>query len=136
MVPFSVLDLAPIPAGCTPADALHSSLQLAQLAERLGYKRYWLAEHHNMPGISSAATSVVIGYIAGGTKTIRVGAGGIMLPNHAPLVIAEQFGTLASLYPGRIDLGLGRAPGTDMATARALRRNLNAKADDFPADVQ
>jgi luciferase family oxidoreductase group 1 len=136
LVPFSVLDLAPIPAGSIPAEALHNSLQLAQLAERLGYKRYWLAEHHNMPGISSAATSVVVGYIAGGTKTIRVGAGGIMLPNHAPLVIAEQFGTLASLYPGRIDLGLGRAPGTDMATARALRRNLNPKADDFPADVQ
>ena len=136
MIPISILDLAPIPAGSTAADALHNSLQLAQHAESLGYKRYWLAEHHNMPGISSAATSVVIGYIAGGTKTIRVGAGGVMLPNHAPLVIAEQFGTLASLYPGRIELGLGRAPGTDMATARALRRNLNAKADDFPADVQ
>ena len=136
MIPFSVLDLAPIPAGSTAADALHNSLQLAQHAERLGYKRYWLAEHHNMPGISSAATSVVIGYIAGGTKTIPVGAGGVMLPNHAPLVIAEQFGTLASLYPGRIELGLGRAPGTDMATARALRRNLDAKAGDFPADVQ
>jgi luciferase family oxidoreductase group 1 len=136
LVPFSVLDLAPIPKNYTAADALHNSLQLAQHAERLGYNRYWLAEHHNMPGIASAATSVVIGYIAGGTKSIRVGAGGVMLPNHPPLVIAEQFGTLASLYPGRIELGLGRAPGADMATSRALRRSLNAKADDFPADVQ
>src|SRR3984957_9666887 len=123
MIPFSVLDLAPVAAGATPADALRNSLQLAQHAERLGYQRYWLAEHHSMPGIASAATSVVIGYIAGGTESIRVGAGGIMLPNHAPLVIAEQFGTLESLYPGRIDLGLGRAPGTDMRTLRALRRD-------------
>src|ERR1700724_1183423 len=136
MIPFSILDLAPIVAGATAADAFRNSLQLAKHAEDWGYRRFWLAEHHNMAGIASAATAVIIGHVAGGTKTIRVGAGGIMLPNHAPLVIAEQFGTLASLYPGRIDLGLGRAPGTDMATARALRRNLNAKADDFPADVQ
>jgi luciferase family oxidoreductase group 1 len=135
MIPFSVLDLAPVAAGATPADALRNSLQLAQHAERLGYQRYWLAEHHSMPGIASAATSVVIGYIAGGTKSIRVGAGGIMLPNHAPLVIAEQFGTLESLYPGRIDLGLGRAPGTDMATTHALRRESQASGDDFPQQV-
>ena len=113
MIPFSVLDLSPVTAGATPADAFRNTLSLAQHAEKLGYTRYWLAEHHNMTGIASAATSVVIGYVAGGTKTIRVGSGGIMLPNHAPLVIAEQFGTLASLYPGRIDLGLGRAPGSD-----------------------
>jgi luciferase family oxidoreductase group 1 len=135
MIPFSVLDLAPVAAGAAPADALRNSLQLAQHAERLGYQRYWLAEHHSMPGIASAATSVVIGYIAGGTKSIRVGAGGIMLPNHAPLVIAEQFGTLESLYPGRIDLGLGRAPGTDMATTHALRRDSKASGDDFPQQV-
>jgi luciferase family oxidoreductase group 1 len=135
MIPFSVLDLAPVVAGATPADALRNSLQLAQHAERLGYQRYWLAEHHSMPGIASAATSVVIGYIAGGTESIRVGAGGIMLPNHAPLVIAEQFGTLESLYPGRIDLGLGRAPGTDMATTHALRRDSKASGDDFPQQV-
>jgi luciferase family oxidoreductase group 1 len=135
MIPFSVLDLAPVAAGATPADALRNSLQLAQHAERLGYQRYWLAEHHSMPGIASAATAVVIGYIAGGTKSIRVGAGGIMLPNHAPLVIAEQFGTLESLYPGRIDLGLGRAPGTDMATTHALRRDSKANGDDFPQQV-
>src|SRR5665213_177313 len=110
---FSVLDLAPVPAGATPADALRNTLELAQHAERSGYHRFWLAEHHNMVGIASAATAVVIGYVAGGTRTIRVGAGGIMLPNHSPLVIAEQFGTLESLYPGRIDLGLGRAPGSD-----------------------
>src|SRR6516225_7601630 len=122
MIPFSVLDLCPVPEGSTPADTFHNSLDLAQHAERWAYLRYWLAEHHNMLGIASAATSVVIGHIAGGTKRIRVGSGGIMLPNHSPLVIAEQFGTLASLYPDRIDLGLGRAPGTDMATARALRR--------------
>ena len=136
MIPFSILDLAPIPQGATASDALRNSLDLAQHAESWGYNRYWLAEHHNMPGIASAATSVVIGYIAGGTKTIRVGSGGIMLPNHSPLVIAEQFGTLASLYPGRIELGLGRAPGTDMPTARALRRDMVSTADNFPQDVQ
>jgi luciferase family oxidoreductase group 1 len=134
MTAFSILDLAPIPQGATPRDALHRSLDLAQHAERWGYRRYWVAEHHNMVGIASAATSVVIGYIAGGTSTIRVGAGGIMLPNHSPLVIAEQFGTLESLYPGRIDLGLGRAPGTDQRTLRALRRDPSA-ADTFPQDV-
>ena len=133
-IPFSVLDLAPVIEGGTAADAFANSRNLAQHAEALGYKRYWLAEHHNMPGIASAATSVVIGHIAGGTKTIRVGAGGVMLPNHSPLVIAEQFGTLASLYPGRIDLGLGRAPGTDQLTMRALRRN-KTDEDTFPDDV-
>ena len=131
---FSVLDLSPIPEGSTPAQALANTLELAQQAEALGYHRFWLAEHHNMPGIASAATAVVIGHVAGGTRTIRVGAGGIMLPNHAPLVIAEQFGTLATLYPDRIDLGLGRAPGSDMATARALRRTLENN-DQFPQDV-
>ncbi len=136
MIPFSVLDLSPIAAGKTAADALHNSLDLAQHAEDWGYRRYWLAEHHNMPGIASAATAVVIGYVASGTKTIHVGSGGVMLPNHSPFVVAEQFGTLASLYPGRIDLGLGRAPGTDMATARALRRDPVAAADSFPYDVQ
>jgi len=136
MIPFSILDLSPIAVGATAADALHRSLDLAQQAEGWGYHRYWLAEHHNMTGIASAATAVVIGYVAGGTKTIRVGSGGVMLPNHSPLVIAEQFGTLASLYPDRIDLGLGRAPGTDMATARALRRDPAASADHFPEDVQ
>ncbi len=135
MIPFSVLDLSPIAQGATCADALHRSLDLARHVEKLGYRRFWLAEHHNMTGIASAATSVVIGYVAGGTKTIRVGSGGIMLPNHAPLVIAEQFGTLASLYPGRIDLGLGRAPGTDPWTTQALRRD-PATADRFPQDVQ
>ena len=135
MIPFSVLDLSPICAGHTPADALRNSLDLARNAERLGYRRYWLAEHHNMTGIASAATSVVIGHVAAGTSTIRVGSGGIMLPNHAPLVIAEQFGTLEALFPGRIDLGLGRAPGTDMRTARALRRNDALTADQFPDDV-
>ncbi|MFT5484206.1 MAG: luciferase family oxidoreductase group 1 [Halieaceae bacterium] len=135
MTNYSVLDLAPVALGSTPADALHNSLDLAQHAEAWGFKRYWVAEHHNMKGIASAATSVVIGYIAGGTSSIRVGAGGIMLPNHSPLVIAEQFGTLASLYPDRIDLGLGRAPGTDQVTSRALRRTLNGSADDFPRDV-
>ncbi len=134
MIPLSVLDLAPIRKGDTPADALRNTLDLAQHCERWGYRRYWLAEHHNMTGIASAATSVVIGYVAGGTRTIRVGAGGVMLPNHSPLVIAEQFGTLESLYPGRIDLGLGRAPGTDMVTLRALRRDPRA-ADAFPDDV-
>src|SRR5690606_3999090 len=135
-IPFSVLDLSPIPQGSTAAEALRNTLALAQCADELGYHRFWLAEHHNMPGIASAATSVVIGHVAGGTQRIRVGSGGIMLPNHAPLVIAEQFGTLESLYPGRIDLGLGRAPGTDMATARALRRDLAMSADTFPQDVQ
>ena len=135
MVPFSVLDLSPIAQGGTVADALHRSRALAQQAERLGYRRYWLAEHHNLPGIASAATAVVIGHVAAGTTTIRVGSGGIMLPNHAPLVIAEQFGTLAALFPGRIDLGLGRAPGTDPLTARALRRGQPNSADTFPHDV-
>jgi luciferase family oxidoreductase group 1 len=136
MIPFSILDLAPIAAGTTAADAFRNSLELAQHAEQWGYRRFWLAEHHNMPGIASAATAVVIGYVAGGTKNIRVGAGGVMLPNHAPLVIAEQFGTLASLYPERIDLGLGRAPGTDAATMRALRRGTKSTGDSFPQDVQ
>ena len=135
MIPFSVLDLSPITAGSDAAGALRNTLDLARHAERWGYLRYWLAEHHNMPGIASAATSVVIGYVAGGTSRIRVGAGGIMLPNHAPLVVAEQFGTLESLYPGRIDLGLGRAPGTDHLTMRALRRSMAASADTFPQDV-
>jgi luciferase family oxidoreductase group 1 len=134
MVPFSVLDLAPIVLGSTPVDALRNTLDLAQHAERWGYRRYWLAEHHNMAGIASAATAVVIGHVAGGTRTIRVGSGGIMLPNHSPLVIAEQFGTLESLYPGRIDLGLGRAPGTDQRTWRALRRD-PMSAERFPQDV-
>ena len=132
---FSLLDLSPIPEGNSAADALANTVSLAQMAEASGYHRYWLAEHHNMSGIASAATAVVIGHVAGATKTIRVGAGGIMLPNHAPLVIAEQFGTLATLYPNRIDLGLGRAPGTDMQTARALRRHM-APDDSFPQDVQ
>ncbi|MCE7029505.1 LLM class flavin-dependent oxidoreductase [Jiella avicenniae] len=134
MPAFSVLDLSPVPDGFEAADALRNSGELAQLAERLGYRRFWMAEHHNMPGIASAATAVALTYIAGRTETIRVGSGGVMLPNHAPLVIAEQFGTLATLYPDRVDLGLGRAPGTDMMTARALRRNLEA-ADGFPQDV-
>lgn len=136
MIPFSVLDLSPICQGSDAGQALRNSLDLARHAERLGFARYWLAEHHNMPGIASAATSVAIGYVAGGTSTIRVGSGGVMLPNHAPLVIAEQFGTLASLYPGRIDLGLGRAPGTDQRTAWALRRDMQQTADRFPEDVQ
>ena len=136
MIPFSILDLSPIPQGATAADALRNSLDLAQHAEAWGYKRFWLAEHHNMPGIASAATSIVIGHLASGTKTIRVGSGGIMLPNHSPLVIAEQFGTLASLYPDRIDLGLGRAPGTDVLTARALRRDMASTSDNFPQDVE
>ncbi|WP_341312534.1 LLM class flavin-dependent oxidoreductase [Paraburkholderia sp. IMGN_8] len=135
MIPFSVLDLSPVTAGATPAEAFKNTLDLAQHAENWNYHRYWLAEHHNMTGIASAATSVVIGYVAGGTRKIRVGSGGIMLPNHAPLVIAEQFGTLASLYPDRIDLGLGRAPGTDQTTARALRRDLQNSAESFPDDV-
>src|SRR5687767_743645 len=123
---LSVLDLAFVPEGDTPAEALRNSLDLARHTEALGYRRFWLAEHHNMVGIASAATAVAIGYVAGGTSTIRVGAGGIMLPNHAPIIIAEQFGTLASLYPNRIDLGLGRAPGTDQQTLRALRRHPSA----------
>src|SRR4249919_718335 len=135
MVPLSVLDLAPILEGGNAADAFRRSLDLARHAERLGYRRFWLAEHHGMPGIASAATAVVIGHVAAGTSTIRVGAGGIMLPNHSPLIIAEQFGTLASLFPGRIDLGLGRAPGTDQLTARALRRDA-ASEREFPQDVQ
>jgi luciferase family oxidoreductase group 1 len=135
MVPLSVLDLVPVVQGSTPREALHRSLDLARHAERLGFTRYWVAEHHNMVGIASAATSVVIGYLAQGTSSIRVGAGGIMLPNHSPLQIAEQFGTLESLYPGRIDLGLGRAPGTDQLTIRAMRRD-PAASDHFPRDVQ
>ena len=135
-VPFSVLDLAPVPQGKTPANAFQSSLELAQHAEKWGYQRYWLAEHHNMTGIASAATSVLIGFIAAGTKTIRLGSGGVMLPNHSPLVIAEQFGTLATLYPDRIDLGLGRAPGTDQRTMMALRRHMSGEVDNFPQDVQ
>src|SRR5882757_3671762 len=123
-IPFSILDLSPIVEGATAAEALRNTLDLARHAEEWGYNRYWLAEHHNMTGIASAATAIVIGHVAAGTRTIRVGAGGIMLPNHAPLIVAEQFGTLESLYPGRIDLGLGRAPGTDPATAYALRRTL------------
>ncbi len=134
MTAYSILDLAFVPEGATPADALHNTLDLARHAERWGYTRFWLAEHHNMVGIASAATSVVIGYVAAGTHTIRVGAGGVMLPNHSPLVIAEQFGTLESLYPGRIDLGLGRAPGTDQRTLRALRRD-HSSAESFPDDV-
>jgi luciferase family oxidoreductase group 1 len=135
MIPFSVLDLSPVTLGGTAAQSLRNTLDLAQHAETWGYRRYWLAEHHSMPGIASAATSVVIGHVAAGTSAIRVGAGGIMLPNHSPLVIAEQFGTLESLFPGRIDLGLGRAPGSDQATARALRRNLASDPDQFPQDV-
>ena len=134
-IPFSVLDLSPIVEGGTAADALRNTLDLARHAEALGYQRYWLAEHHNMTGIASAATVVVIGHVAAGTRTIRVGSGGIMLPNHAPLVVAEQFGTLETLFPGRIDLGLGRAPGTDQNTSRALRRDLATNADQFPQDV-
>ncbi|AWC25731.1 Limonene 1,2-monooxygenase [Aminobacter sp. MSH1] len=135
MTTLSVLDLSPVTEGSTAAQSLRNTLDLARHAETLGFHRYWLAEHHNMAGIASAATSVVIAHVAAGTSTIRVGAGGIMLPNHAPLVIAEQFGTLAALHPGRIDLGIGRAPGTDMLTARALRRNLEAGVDNFPQDV-
>ncbi|MEO8331197.1 MAG: LLM class flavin-dependent oxidoreductase [Gallionella sp.] len=133
--PFSILDLAPINEGSDAAQSYRNTLDLARHAERWGYRRFWLAEHHGMPGIASAATAVLIGHVAGGTSTIRVGAGGIMLPNHSPLVIAEQFGTLESLYPGRIDLGLGRAPGSDQLTARALRRNLDTNPNQFPQDV-
>jgi luciferase family oxidoreductase group 1 len=135
LIPLSVLDLSPIIEGGTAADAFRNTLDLARHAERWGYRRFWLAEHHNMPGIASAATSIVIAHVAAGTTTIRVGAGGIMLPNHSPLVIAEQFGTLESLFPGRIDLGLGRAPGTDSVAAYALRRDLVAAGDHFPRDV-
>ena len=135
MIPFSILDLSPIIEGGDAAQSFRNTLDLARHGERWGYQRFWLAEHHGMPGIASAATAVLVGHVAGGTSTIRVGAGGIMLPNHAPLVIAEQFGTLESLYPGRIDLGLGRAPGSDQLTARALRRNLASDADQFPQDV-
>ena len=134
-VPISFLDLSPIIEGSDAAQALENSLNIAIHAEKLGFKRFWLAEHHNMPGIASAATAVAIGHVAGGTSPIRVGAGGVMLPNHSPLVIAEQFGTLESLFPGRIDLGLGRAPGTDQTTARALRRKLSSDPNDFPRDV-
>jgi luciferase family oxidoreductase group 1 len=134
-VKISTLDLVPVRHDKGPAESLRNSLNLAQHVEKLGYNRFWVAEHHNMDGIASSATSVLLGYLAGGTSTIRVGAGGVMLPNHAPLVIAEQFGTLASLYPGRIDLGLGRAPGSDQMTARALRRERSGSADDFPEDV-
>ena len=135
-IPYSILDISPIPQGFTAGDALRNSLDVAQHAEKWGYTRYWVAEHHNMTGNASSATAVLIGYLAAGTKTIRVGSGGVMLPNHAPLVIAEQFGTLASIYPGRIDLGLGRAPGTDQTTARALRRDLLGSDDRFPQDVR
>jgi luciferase family oxidoreductase group 1 len=135
MIPFSVLDLSPIVEGGDAAQSLRNTLDLAQHSERWGYQRYWLAEHHGMAGIASAATAVVIAHVAAGTRRIRVGAGGVMLPNHSPLVIAEQFGTLESLFPGRIDLGLGRAPGSDQATARALRRDLNADPNEFPQDV-
>ncbi|WP_353146624.1 LLM class flavin-dependent oxidoreductase [Pollutimonas bauzanensis] len=135
MTPFSILDLSPITEGSDAATSFRHTLDIAQHGERWGYNRYWMAEHHGMPGIASAATSILIGHVAAGTSTIRVGAGGIMLPNHSPLVIAEQFGTLESLFPGRIDLGLGRAPGSDQTTARALRRNLSSDADEFPRDV-
>ncbi|MDL9998932.1 LLM class flavin-dependent oxidoreductase [Variovorax sp. J22P240] len=135
MTPFSILDLSPITEGGDAAQSFRNSLSLAQHGEKLGYRRYWLAEHHGMPGIASAATAVLLAYIGAGTSTIRIGAGGVMLPNHSPLVIAEQFGTLESLYPGRIDLGLGRAPGSDQRTAQALRRDLQSDADRFPQDV-
>lgn len=134
-IPLGVLDLAPINEGAETAQTFKNSVELAQHVEQLGFNRYWLAEHHNMPGIGSSATSVLIGHIAGATESIRVGSGGIMLPNHAPLVIAEQFGTLETIYPGRIDLGLGRAPGSDQATAYALRRTLQSSGDDFPQQV-
>ncbi|HEX8308532.1 MAG TPA: LLM class flavin-dependent oxidoreductase [Allosphingosinicella sp.] len=135
MIPLSVLDLAPVPEGADAGVALRNSLELAQAAERLGYRRFWMAEHHSMPGIASAATAVALAFVGAGTSTIRIGAGGVMLPNHAPLVIAEQFGTLESLFPGRVDLGLGRAPGTDRAAALALRRNLASDENQFPKDV-
>jgi len=135
MIIVSVLDLSPITQGSDAATALAHSLDLARHAERLGYRRFWIAEHHNMPGIARAATPIVIAHVAAGTQSIRVGAGGVMLPNHAPLIVAEQFGTLESLFPGRIDLGLGRAPGTDQRTAHALRRTLASDPDAFPHDV-
>ncbi|HEU0099707.1 MAG TPA: LLM class flavin-dependent oxidoreductase [Allosphingosinicella sp.] len=135
MIPLSVLDLAPVPEGADAGRALRNSLELAQAAERLGYRRFWMAEHHSMPGIASAATAVALAFVGAGTSTIRIGAGGIMLPNHSPLVVAEQFGTLESLFPGRVDLGLGRAPGTDRAAALALRRNLASDENQFPQDV-
>jgi luciferase family oxidoreductase group 1 len=135
MTPLSILDLAPVAEGSDPGRALRNALDLARLGERRGYKRFWMAEHHSMPGIASAATAVALAYVGAGTSTIRIGAGGIMLPNHAPLVVAEQFGTLESLFPGRIDLGLGRAPGTDRAAAYALRRNLASDENQFPRDV-
>src|SRR5213078_2243719 len=135
MVPLSILDLSPITEGSDAGQALRNSLDLARHVETLGYRRYWMAEHHNLPGIASAATAVALAHVAAGTSHIRIGAGGIMLPNHAPLMVAEQFGTLASLHPGRVELGLGRAPGADQATMRALRRNLDASVDDFPQDV-
>src|SRR6478672_7115637 len=135
MTPFSILDLSPITEGSDAAQSFRNSLSLAQHGEKLGYRRYWLAEHHGMPGIASAATAVLLAHIGAGTSTIRIGAGGVMLPNHSPLVIAEQFGTLESLYPGRIDLGLGRAPGSDQRTAQALRRDLQSDSDQFPQDV-
>ena len=135
MIPFSILDLSPIAQGSDAAQSFRNTLDLARHAERWGYRRFWLAEHHGMPGIASAATAVLLAHVGAGTSTIRIGAGGIMLPNHAPLVIAEQFGTLESLYPGRVDLGLGRAPGSDQITARAIRRNLAADADECPQDV-
>jgi luciferase family oxidoreductase group 1 len=135
VIPFSVLDLSPVKAGATAADSFRETLDLARHAEAWGFRRFWLAEHHNMTGIASAATAVLIGHVAGGTTSIRVGSGGVMLPNHAPLVVAEQFGTLESLFPGRIDLGLGRAPGTDQLTTRALRRKLSDEGDEFPRDV-
>ncbi|HBK05170.1 MAG TPA: alkane 1-monooxygenase [Acetobacteraceae bacterium] len=135
MIPLSVLDLSPVPEGATAGQALRNSIDLACHVEALGYNRYWMAEHHNMPGIASAATAVALAHVAVATSTIRIGAGGIMLPNHAPLLIAEQFGTLSALHPGRIDLGLGRAPGSDQIAARAMRRNLNADSDQFPRDV-
>ena len=135
MVPFSVLDLSPVTEGSDAGESLRNSADLARLVERLGYRRFWMAEHHSMPGIASAATAVALAYVGSQTSTIRIGAGGIMLPNHAPLIIAEQFGTLESLFPGRVDLGLGRAPGTDQAAAYAMRRNLSSDANEFPDDV-
>jgi luciferase family oxidoreductase group 1 len=135
MVPFSILDLSPVAEGTTIQQSFEGSARMAQKAEECGYKRFWLAEHHGMPGVASAATAVVIGHVGAATKRIRIGSGGIMLPNHSPLVIAEQFGTLAALFPGRVDLGLGRAPGTDMRTAQALRRNLETGAHNFPNDI-
>jgi luciferase family oxidoreductase group 1 len=135
MIPLSVLDLSPVPEGSSTGQALRNSIDLARHAETLGYRRFWMAEHHNMAGIASAATAVALAHVAVATSTIRIGAGGIMLPNHAPLMVAEQFGTLAALHPGRVDLGLGRAPGSDQIAARAMRRNLAADVDQFPSDV-